>query len=139
MPIKLVSLVNRPQAFNLICASTRVRRDTFEHDPNTGQQHTRRGYVTMPGSISLPARARTKLLPDAAASEAEIAGAERAGMIKIIRVTAADVAAETKAERAQRAKAEARAEKRAAKRKREAAASAADSTNTPTETPGAGA
>lgn len=118
MPIKLISTAKGPQTFNLICRSTRVRRNTFEHDPNTGQRHTRRGYVTMPGSLTLAKGARSKLLPDEAAKEDEIVGAKRAGLIKIIHVSIADAAVEKKTEAARDAKVEKRAEQKAAQDKK---------------------
>lgn len=130
MPIKLVSLSRRPQTFNLVCRGTRVRRDTFEHDPATGQRHTRRGYIHMPSSVSIAAKGkpghRSKLLPDEAADEAEIAGAKRNGLIKIIHVTSVEAEAEKKKQDALDAKAKARAEKKSldAKKKRDAAIAA---------------
>jgi hypothetical protein len=143
MPIKLVSLSRRPQTFNLVCEATRVRRDTFEYDPKTGQRHTRRGYIRMPGSVTLAAKGRpghrSKLLPDAAADEDEIKGAERAKMIRIIRVAASETPAEAKAEAAAEAKAESRAARttrKARQRQQNAEAKATATTDNPTETKG---
>ncbi len=130
MPIKLVSLVNRMQSFNLVCRSTRVRRDTFEYDPNTGQRHTRRGYMLMPGSLTLAAKGRpghrSKLLPDAAALEDEIAGAERARMIQIVHVQVDTIEKEKKAEAARVVKDQKRAARKtkAAQKSRDAAIAA---------------
>jgi hypothetical protein len=109
MPIKLVSKSRRPQTFNLMCLHTRVRRDTFEYDPGSGQRHTKRGYVRMPASITLAAKGRpgdrTQLLPDAAAQEDEIEAAERKGFIRIIQVSSDEAEAEKAAERHKAAKA----------------------------------
>lgn len=154
MPIKLVSKSRRPQTFNLMCLHTRVRRDTFEYDPGTGQRHTKRGYVRMPASITLSAKGRpgdrTKLLPDAAASEDEIAAAERKGFIQIIRVSSDAAEAEKAVERrkaekaARRSKAKSKSTKKTTGSRRTASkpsqppAGSDDPTETTTETRGQG-
>lgn len=121
MPIKLVSTSRRPQTFNLMCQATRIRRDTFEYDPGTGQRHTKRGYIRMPASITLRAKgrpgSRTKLLPDAAALEDEIVAAERKGLVKVIRVSNDAAEAEKADERRKAKKAERRRTAKAGSKK----------------------
>jgi hypothetical protein len=110
MPVKLVSLVNRPLTFNLVCKAERVRRDTFEYDPTTGHRHRMRGYVRMPASLDLAAKGRTKLLPDAVANETEVENARKRGDIRVINVST-DEAEREAADEQRRAK---RAQQRSA-------------------------
>lgn len=110
MPVKIVSKVNRPQTFNIVCMAERVRRDTFEYDPATGHRHRMRGYVRMPASITLAAKERTKLLPDAVETEVEVANAARLGFIKVIRVSSDEAERESAAERLKAKKATRRAD-----------------------------